>query len=141
MPLPHIISRRRPCIACIKSTTIIYAAQGSFTIDNESVTAVPTTNLLVQFLSRIRGHSRANWLGQAKLCISHSPRPINRLWIFPLGSRHEDLSAVATHVPSYLVDFQEVYNKWTSAHTNMKKSLPLVVIKTHLVVPGCGRGT
>jgi hypothetical protein len=71
MPLPHIISRRRPCVACINFTTNLYAAQGSSTIDNESVTAVLNTNLLIQFLSRIRGHSMANWLGQAKLCISH----------------------------------------------------------------------
>jgi hypothetical protein len=41
------------------------------------------------------------------------------------------LSAVATHVHSYLVDFQEVYNKWTSAHTNVKKSLPLAVMKKY----------
>ncbi|KAH6883251.1 hypothetical protein BKA58DRAFT_33592 [Alternaria rosae] len=35
MPLPHIISRPRPCSACIKFTTIVYAAQGSLIIDNE----------------------------------------------------------------------------------------------------------
>ena len=85
MPLPHIISRPCRCIACINFTTIIYAAQGSLTIDSQSLTAVLTRCLLVNFgyalvrtkvgTTRARQAMYISSLRSAEHCVLTSPWP------------------------------------------------------------------